>query len=178
MLDWPGRSGAEELRLWPTFVELVDRIESRNDLFAGAIVMGSLVEGRGDDLSDIDLLAVVREGSFAAAWTRRDELSDGALYAWDHVEREDAEVKGRKWLTRELVKVELLIATPSGGMRLAEPVAVVAGDPSLADRFPRQGPIPRDELEAYAADLRETGAVHEVEARYGDLKATLRRLLG
>ena len=138
--------------------------------------MGSLVDGGGDALSDIDLLAVAAEGGFARAWAARDELSAGALYAWDHVEDEDAEVKGHKWLTPDLVKVECLIATPSSGMRLAEPVAVVLGEVDLADRFSRTGQIPRDELEAYAAELRETGAVDEVEARYGELKAALRRL--
>lgn len=85
-------------------------------------------------------------------------------------------MQGHKWLTRDLIKVECLIATPSSGMRLHEPVAVIAGDPSLPDRFARAGPIPRDQLEAYAQELRDTGAVHEVEARYGDLKALLRRL--
>jgi len=139
--------------------------------------MGSLVDGRGDDLSDVDLLAVVREGGFEDAWAARAELSEGALYAWDHVEGEDMEVKGHKWLTRDLVKVECLIATPSRPMRLADPVAVVAGDASLPDRFARRGPIPREAIEAYAEELRAGGHVHEVEARYGDLKSTLRRLL-
>ncbi len=176
MWEWPGRSGAEQLRLWPVLAELVRRIEARDGLFAGAILMGSLVDGRGDDLSDVDLLAVVHEGRFADAWAARAELSAGALYAWDQVEGEDREVAGRKWLTRDLIKVECLIATPSSGMRLAEPIAVVAGDPSLPDRFTRIGPIPREEIEAYARDLRDTGKVHEVEARYADLKATLRRL--
>lgn len=140
--------------------------------------MGSLVEGHGDDLSDVDLMAVVHEGRFAEAWAARADLSAGALYAWDHVEGEDREVKGRKWLTRDLVKVECLIATPSSGMRLAEPVAVVAGEASLPEQFARIGPIPRGELEAYAQELRDTVAVHEVEARYGELKSALRRLRG
>ena len=87
-------------------------------------------------------------------------------------------MKAHKWLTRDLVKVECLIATPSRGMHLAEPVAVVAGDPSLRDRFPRTGPIPASGLEAYAQELRDAGRVHEVEARYGELKTALRRLLG
>jgi hypothetical protein len=138
--------------------------------------MGSLVDGRGDALSDIDVLAVVAEGWFARAWSARHELSAGALYAWDHVEGEDAEVKGHKWLTPDLVKVECLIATPSSGMRLAAPVAVVLGELDLPDRFTRRGQIPRDEVEAYAAELRETGLVDEVEARYGELKTALRRL--
>jgi predicted nucleotidyltransferase len=176
--DWPGRNGAEQLRLWPAFDELVARIDARRALFDGAILMGSLVEGRGDDLSDVDLLAVVPDGQFADAWAARRELSGGALYAWDHVEGEDREVKGHKWLTRDLVKIECLIATPSSGTRLAEPVAVVVGDPSLPDRFERTGPIPRETLEEYAQGLRDTGQVHEVEARYGELKAALRRLRG
>jgi predicted nucleotidyltransferase len=176
--DWPGRSGAERLRLWPALAELVARIEARPVLFDGAILMGSLVQGRGDDLSDVDLMAVVPEGVFSDAWSARAELSDGCLYAWDHVEGEGREVAGHKWLTRDLIKVECLIATPSSGMRLAEPVAVVVGDPALPDRFERRDPIPRGVLEDYARDLRETGKVHEVEARYGELKSTLRRLLG
>jgi predicted nucleotidyltransferase len=177
MRDWPGRHDAEQLRLWPVLAQLVERIRVRSELFDGAILMGSLVEGRGDDLSDIDLMAVVHEGRFADAWAARGELSDGSLYAWDHVEGEDREVKGRKWLTRDLVKVECLIATPSSGMRLAEPIAIVVGDGTLPDRFTRTGPIDRDELEAYAQEQRDAGAVHEVEARYGDLKRALRRLL-
>lgn len=140
--------------------------------------MGSLVDGRGDDLSDIDLLAVARECRFADAWAARTELSEGALYAWDHVEGEDMEVKSHKWLTRDLVKVECLIATPSSEMRLADPVAVAAGEASLPDRFTRREAIPREAIEAYAQESRAGGRVHEVEARYGDLKNALRRLLG
>ncbi len=140
--------------------------------------MGSLVGGRGDDLSDIDLLAVAREGRFAEAWSARAELSKGALYAWDHVEGEDMAVKGHKWLTRDLIKVECLIATPSSQMRLAEPVAVVGGAASLPERFTRQEAIPQEAIEAYAEELRAGGYVPEVEARYSDLKSTLRRLLG
>ena len=140
--------------------------------------MGSLVGGRGDDLSDVDLLAVVHEGGFEDAWAARAELSEGALYVWDHVEAEDMEVKGHKWLTRDLVKVECLIATPSSPMRLAGPVVVVAGDASLPDRFTRREAIPREAIEAYAEESRAGGHVHEVEARYGDLKSALRRLLG
>jgi hypothetical protein len=138
--------------------------------------MGSLVDGRGDALSDIDLLAVAAEGRFAHAWAARHELSTGALYAWDHVEDEDAQVKGHKWLTPDLVKVECLIATPSSAVRLAEPVAVVVGELDLPDRFTRRGQILRDEVETYAAELRETGLVDEVEALYGELKTALRRL--
>lgn len=159
-------------------MQLVARIEERGDVFDGAILMGSLVDGRGDDLSDIDLLAVVREGSFATAWNGRHELSEGSLYAWDHVEGEDREVKGRKWLTLDLVLVECMIATPSSGVRLAEPVAVVAGDPALPDRLERRRPIAREELIEYSEDLRATGTMHEVEARYADLKTALRRLVG
>lgn len=176
MREWPGQRGAERLRLWPVLAEAVRRIEARAELFEGAVLMGSLVEGGGDDLSDVDLLAVVAEGRFADAWAARGELSTGALCAWDHVQGDDREVAARKWLTRDLVKVECLLATPSSGMRLAEPVAVLAGDASLPDRFVRTGPIPREEIEAYARDLRDTGKVHEVEALYGDLKTALRRL--
>jgi predicted nucleotidyltransferase len=166
------------MRQWAVVHDLVARIEARPELFEGAILMGSLAVGGGDDLSDVDVVAVVREGRFADAWAARAELSESALYAWDHVEGDDREVKGHKWLTRDLVKVECLVATPSSGMRLAEPVAVVAGDPSLPDRFRRSGPIDRDELEAYARRQGELGIVHEVEVRYGELKAVLRRLLG
>jgi hypothetical protein len=63
-------------------------------------------------------------------------------------------------------------------MRLAEPVAVVVvvGELDLPDRFTRRGQILRDEVETYAAELRETGLVDEVEALYGELKTALRRL--
>ena len=158
--------------------ELVARVDTLPELFDGVILMGSLVEGNGDELSDVDVLIVVGEGRFAEAWAARTVLSDGALYAWDHVEGEDREVKGHKWLTRDLVKVECLIATPSSGMRLAEPAVVLVGDDSLPDRFERREAIPRDAIDAYAQELRDSGQVHEVEARYADLKSALRRLLG
>lgn len=51
------------------------------------------------------------------------------------------------------------------------------GDLSLPDRFQRREAIPRDAIDAYAQELRDTGQVHEVEARYGELKTALRRLL-
>jgi predicted nucleotidyltransferase len=175
--DWPERRSAERLRLWPTLAELVMRIEARTELFDGAILIGSLVEGKGDELSDIDIVSVVRDGRFAQAWATRAELSAGALYSWDHVEGEDREVKGHKWLTRDLVEVECLIATPASGMHLAEPVAVLAGEPSLPERFSRSGPLPRAAVDSYAQERRERSEMHEVEARYGELMRTLRRLL-
>jgi hypothetical protein len=61
-------------------------------------------------------------------------------------------------------------------MRLAEPVAVVVRELDLPDRFARRGQILRDEVETYAAELRETGLVGEVESLYGELKTALRRL--
>jgi hypothetical protein len=139
--------------------------------------MGSLVEGKGDELSDVDVVSVVRDGRFAEAWAARAELSAGALYAWDHVEGEDREVKGHKWLTRDLVEVECLIATPASGMHLAEPIAVLAGESSLPERFLRSGPLPRHVVDSYARERRDSGEMHEVEARYGELMQTLRRLL-
>lgn len=49
------------------------------------------------------------------------------------------------------------------------------GEPSIASRFPPLEPIPFEVLEADAQKVRDTGPVPEVESRFGDLKAAVRR---
>lgn len=40
--DWPGRSHAETLRIGPELVQTLQRIESRPDVFSGALLLGSV----------------------------------------------------------------------------------------------------------------------------------------
>jgi len=71
----------------------------------------------------------------------------------------------------DLVLVECLLATPSSGVRLAEPAAVLAGGRELLDRYPRRPPVTRAEMAAQPVDL------HPVERAYGELKEAVRRTL-
>jgi hypothetical protein len=79
-----------------------------------------------------------------------------------------------KFLSRDVVKVEFRSSTAAGQNLLADPFVVLIGDATAAERFERRGPIPPDELEAYAQKLREEGKVPEVEMRYGDLMRAIR----
>jgi predicted nucleotidyltransferase len=176
MHDWPGRAHAETLRAWPELVQTVERIQARRDLFAGALLLGSLSRGEGDAVSDVDLIAVTRAGRWDDAWAVRGELSAGALVTFDRLEGR-ALVGGHSWLSPELVKVECLVAEPGGGVCLFGDVVVVLGDPTLPDGFERRPPLTRAEIDAYVADLREQDRLPEIERVYGELVTLLRREL-
>jgi hypothetical protein len=122
---------------------------------------------------------VIEDGRFDEAWSARAELEGGeALVAWDDREpgRKDAAV--HKWLTRDLVLVECVLSTPTGGARLADPFSVLVGEASLAGRVARRGPIPRDDLAQYAQMRVDTGRAHPVETAYGELVAAVREARG
>ena len=85
-----------------------------------------------------------------------------------------AGIAGHNWLTPTLVKIECLIAEP-GAMRLHGSVAVIAGSDDLLSRFERVPPFSRQDIDNYAAELRESGAISDVERAYGDLISLLRR---
>jgi hypothetical protein len=173
MHDWPGRSHVESLRAWPELVQTVDRIEARPDLFSGALLLGSLSRGEGDAISDVDLVAVTDSGRWEEAWEARHLVSSGALVTFDRSEGKPG-IAGHSWLTPALVKVECLITQP-GGTRIAGSVVVLLGEHDLLETFERIPPFTREEVDGYAADLRETNAISEIERVYGDLIALLRR---
>jgi predicted nucleotidyltransferase len=173
VFDWQGRAHVETLRLWPELVRTVERVQSQPDLYAGAFLLGSLARGEGDAISDVDLVAVTNAGRWQEAWDARDVLSAAALVTFDRSEGRPG-VAGHSWLTPSLVKVECLIAE-AGCIRLAGDVVLLLGDHDLPDAFERVPPFRRDEVDAYAAELRETNAISEIERAYGDLIALLRR---
>lgn len=174
MKQWPGRRQAESLRQWPILVDLAERVEADAAL-DGLILIGSFAAGKADDLSDVDSIVVVTEGRFEEAWGRRNRLHPVDVHhAWDIRPDVTQEIAGRKFITRDIVKVECLIATASSGARLADPFVVAVGDASLGDRFRRVPPIPREEVDEYAEEQRKVGNVPEVEALYSALMRELR----
>jgi hypothetical protein len=70
--------------------------------------------------------------------------------------------------------VRSLVLTTGRHFVLAAPAVVALGSAELLQRFPRSGEISRAQLETYAADIRASGDVPEVEIRYGELMAALR----
>lgn len=175
MRDWPGRSKAESLRQWPLIVHAAERAAALPQL-DGLLLLGSFAAGRADPISDVDLVAVVAEGEFDAAWGhRRDLQTPGTLYEWDVRVESDGDAASHKWITQDIVKVECGFADASrSAMQLAEPYAVLVGDASVARRFPPLQPISSDVLEAYAQELRDKGMVPEIETIYGELRKALR----
>ena len=142
----------------------------------GLLLLGSFADGRADEISDVDLVAVVADGKFSEAWAgRRDLQTTGALFEWDvHVDS-DGDAASHKWITSDIVKVECGFADASrSAMQLAEPYAILVGDASVASRFPPLESIPPDRLEAYAQELRHKGMVPEIETIYGELRSALR----
>ena len=179
--DWPGRARAEGLRQWPALVETLDRV-ARLDVFDGVIALGSLADGGADELSDLDLLAVTAPGRFEDAWAVRRQLAGDVLAAWESRAEPDRRIAWFKWLTRDLVKVECGIAAP-GSRELAEPLAVLLGPPSLADRFPR---IDRATVDARAARRRQEQEVFDsadmtagerIDWKLSELKSAVREAL-
>jgi len=157
---------------------VIDRLTRRietSGLLEGALLIGSLARGEGDEVSDVDLIVVVADGQFSQAWAARRALEGGeAVAAWDDIDPEHAEIGGHKWLTKDLVLVECLLATPSSGVRLTEPFALLAGDPGLPGRLARRQPFTRDELDDFAQGRVDAGRTHEIEIAYGQLARAVR----
>jgi predicted nucleotidyltransferase len=123
------------MRQWPTLEATAARA-ANVDALEGLLLLGSFASGTPDELSDIDLIAVVAAGRFDQAWDSRRRLSKDALVAWDL--RPRVNIGGHNWLTRDFVKVDCTIVDPDSGSReLAEPIVVLVGAESMADRFPR-----------------------------------------
>lgn len=175
MRHWSGRSHVETLRAWPELVRTVDRIATRPEVFSGALLIGSLSRGKGDAISDVDLVAVTQPGLWRDAWATRLSLSSGALVSFDRAEGK-AGIAGHSWLTPTLVKVECLI-TEVGQMTLAGSVVVLLGEDDLLDGFKKVAPFTRRDIDDYATELRETSALSDIERAYGDLITLLRREL-
>ena len=143
--------------------------------FTAAILIGSFAAGTSDDLSDVDLVIAVEDGAFADAWAQRAQLHAGeALYRWDVRTEPDRDVAAHKWITRDLVLVEALIAAPAARTRLADPYRVVGGDAAAVAGFVRTPPIERTDLAEYAAKLAQEGHTPEVQIRYEELIRALR----
>jgi predicted nucleotidyltransferase len=175
MHDWPGRSHAETLRIWPELVQTLQRVEERPDVFEGVLLLGSLARGEGDAISDVDMIAVTCAGKWQAGWGARHLLSAGALVTFDRPGDRPG-VAAHNWLTPALAKVECLIAEPvEGGLRLYGDPVVLHGANDLPDKFERKPPLTRQEIEDYSDELREQNAIPEIERAYGDLIRLLRR---
>lgn len=175
MRDWAGRDHVESLRLWPALVEAVARIESLPELFSGVLLLGSLSRGEGDAISDVDLVAVTRPDRWDEAWAARRTVSADALVTFDRSEGKP-EIAGHSWLGPDLVKVECLLTAP-GRLRLRGNAVVLVGDDELLDSFERLPPLSRRDVDEYAARLRATDAISDIERAYGDLIMLLRREL-
>jgi hypothetical protein len=172
--SWQGRDRAESLRQWPTLLWIAERTES-HALLDGLIAIGSFAKGSADDASDLDLIAVVAADAFEQVWSARKEFEPpGAVFGWDQTDDLGVEEGVRKFLTLDMVKVELVFTTGREFV-LAEPYALLVGAESLPTRFAQRSPISRDELDAYSQSRVASGVVPELEVRYGEFMSALRR---
>lgn len=130
------------------------------------ILVGSGARDDVDELSDIDLLLVTAPGRFSAVWDRRHTVSAGAVWSADSPQSKPTGPGVHKWLTPEVVFVELLIGEP-GQFRLAEPFRLVWGDDAALAEVPRRGPIDR------ASEFRPDPLT--VARAYDELKEAVRR---
>lgn len=166
--EWPGRERARSLRQWPT-LEGVARRAAQLDALDGLIAIGSFARGDADELSDIDLLAVVAPGRFDEAWAERRRLASDPLLMWEPRSRPARGIRWFTWLTREVIKIECGIVDPFAGERdLAEPFVVLVGDDSLADRFPRISPSELAERRRQR-QLEQEPPADDAELAYGEL---------
>ncbi len=150
-------------RQWRALERVLCHVDA-SPAFAGAVLLGSLARGEGDDLSDVDLLLVAVPDGFEQAWAERTRLHGAdVLVAWD--EPGEGGVGGHAWLERDLVMVECLIAAPGAPVRLAEPQRVVVGPDRVLEGIARRPPVGRDEM----------SATHDVDAAYDALKRVVRR---
>jgi hypothetical protein len=133
------------------------------------ILIGSLASATADAVSDVDAIVVVREQSFLDAHRQRHALHAASVSAcWDHPTDPPPEVAAHKWIDDNGVLVEVLLATPTGPLRIAEPARVVLGDPAVLSGTRRRPPITRAEM---------TGSTHPIEAAYDRLKESVRQTI-
>jgi hypothetical protein len=160
-------------RQWPVIEHLRTRIEAMDELL-GAVLIGSFATGTADSLSDIDLFVVVKDGRFEEAWSRRRELGyEDDIFAWDVREATVAEVGAHKFITKDLVFAECLIATPASAASLADPCRVLAGPADLPGRVRRRPPIERAELGAKVRALQRVDEL--IESAGADLGSAIDR---
>lgn len=147
--------GVNATRQQAALEELVTRARQITDVEA-VILIGSPATATADVVSDVDAIVLVRESSFQTAYRRRHALHAESVPAcWDHLTDASAESAAHKWIDGRGVLVEVLVATASGPLRVAEPAPVVLGDPAVLSRTRRRPPTRR-------ADMTE--ATHPIEA--------------
>jgi len=172
------------MRQWSTLESVVKRA-ANIDALEGLILLGSFACGTPDELSDIDLIAVAAAGRFAEVWDARHRLSQDALVAWDLPPRPN--IAGHNWLSRDFVKVDCTIVDPDSGARaLAEPIIVLVGPESAADRFPRisletvreRARQIADEQEQQVFDPDQMDVGELIDWKISELKHAIRRAQG
>lgn len=131
------------------------------------LLVGSGATSGMDELSDLDVILALPKGTFTYAWDARHTLSAHALWRDDAPESLPDGPGVHKWLTREVVLVEVLFGEP-GQFRIAPPFALVWGDEALASWLPQRPPIDR---------VRDMGPEPLAVVRaYDELKDVVRRL--
>jgi hypothetical protein len=151
---------------------LCARIEAHAGLL-GAVLVGSMVTGKSDALSDLDCIVVTANGAFGDVWADRCCLHElSVTVCWDHWEESPADSGAHKWLDSNLILVECLITAPNSGVRLAPPHRVVAGPDDVVAYLEPRPPVNRGEMRGIPAGLiREV----DVETAYDILKEAVRR---
>jgi hypothetical protein len=108
-------------RLRLALSSLHSRVDVHPDL-RGAVLVGSMVTGKTDALSDIDCIVITANGAFDDVWADRCTLHEPDVTAcWDGSELGPANAGAHKWLDSNLAFVECLITAPNSGVRLAPP---------------------------------------------------------
>jgi hypothetical protein len=150
-------------------VRLADAVSSPP--FLGVVLLGSFARGEADNLSDVDFIAFAGEGEFEHAWEQRHRLHPSDAWCWDYPRPPgDRDVAGHRWLTRDFVLFDGLIATPTG-TRVANPMHVLVGDQEFRSRIVIREPI----ASADQTERRDEIVLNEIERLYGELKLALRR---
>lgn len=84
------------------------------------LLVGSGASNAMDELSDLDMILAVPEGTFTRAWDTRHTLSAHALWRDDAPESQPDGPGVHKWLSREVVLVEVLfVPPPTGRLRVS-----------------------------------------------------------
>jgi hypothetical protein len=145
--------------------DLVRRAGARAGVEA-VVLIGSIAAGTADTMSDVDAIVLVDDAALAALRSDPHGLHADAVPAcWDQPGG-PAEVLAHKWIDRNAVLVEVLVGTPAGPLRIADPARVVHGDPAVLTRSHRRPPLPRTAM---------TADTHPIESAYDQLKSTVRQ---
>ena len=139
-----------ELQHQAALVERIGNLLQSDSSCLGAAVAGSLASGRGDRLSDIDLVVFCTEGSSSALLAKLRKVSETARVLYRLAGEHDEASKYEKTILYDLCSYEFHVIEPQTAFQLMAPyIELVNREGMLESRFSPLKPPTHEEHTPY-----------------------------